>query len=76
MVVMYCHIPFLMEITRWRLRDRDYEIEIIVPITSVQPDNVKVAFGQKGRNLVETHVTCDDITEKTIKFQEIVRVSR
>ncbi|GEM_PF-1200400 len=56
--------------------DEDYEIEIIVPITSVQPDNVKVVFGQKGRNLVGTHVTCDDITGKTIKFQKMIKVSR
>lgn len=56
--------------------DGDYEIEIIVPITSVQPDNVKVVFGQKGRNLVGTYVICDDITGKIIKFQKMVKVSR
>ena len=56
--------------------DGDYEIEIIVPITSVQPDNVKVVFGQKGRNLVGTYITCDDITGKTIKYHKTVKFSR
>lgn len=55
--------------------DGEYEIEIIVPIASVQSDNVKVALGQKGRNLIGSLVTCDDVTGKTIKFTKIIQIN-
>ncbi|MDJ0304853.1 PIN-like domain-containing protein [Dehalobacter sp.] len=45
-----------------------YELEIVVPIISVQPDSVKVAFGNRGRNLIGDYVSSDTIMGQTIRF--------
>ena len=46
----------------------NYSVEIVVPIVSVQPDEVKTAFGIKGRNLSGAYVNEDTIFGKTISY--------
>jgi hypothetical protein len=48
----------------------NYSIEIVVPIVSVQPDEVKTVLGSKGRNLSGAYVIEDSIFGKTIRYKK------
>lgn len=51
-----------------------YELDIVVPIVSVQPDTVKIKFGKNGRNLIGKYVSNDEIMGKTIFFSDILEI--
>lgn len=48
----------------------NYSVEIVVPIISVQPDEVQPAFGKKGRNLSGVYVNEDSVFGKTIRYKK------
>ena len=47
-----------------------YSVEIVVPIADVQPDEVQVALGRKGRNLSGTYINEDRVFGKTILYKK------
>ncbi|AQR96118.1 PIN-like domain-containing protein [Clostridium saccharoperbutylacetonicum] len=51
-----------------------YELEIVVPIVSIQPDEVKIQFGKNGRNLTGQYVSYDEIMGKTVFFSDIFTI--
>jgi len=52
----------------------NYSVEIVVPIASVQPDEVKTAFGNKGRNLSGDYVNEDSVFGKTIRYKKDIAI--
>lgn len=48
----------------------NYEIDIVVPIVNVQPDEVKVIFGEKSRNLIGDNVNYDEIFGNTVRYKK------
>lgn len=53
-----------------RIHKGIYLLEIVVPIVSVQPEDVKLAFGEKGRNLADPYVNEDTILGKTVRYEK------
>lgn len=53
-----------------RIHKGIYLLEIVVPIVSVQPEDVKLAFGEKGRNLAGPYVNEDTILGKTVRYEK------
>ncbi|NRT88917.1 PIN-like domain-containing protein [Clostridium beijerinckii] len=53
-----------------------YTLEIIVPITSVQPESVQVAFGRKGKNLIGKYVSYDKIMGNIVGLAETIEIQK
>lgn len=53
-----------------RMVQGKYFLEIVVPIVSVQPEEVKLVFGTKGRNLTGSYVNEDVIFGKTVRYEK------
>jgi hypothetical protein len=48
----------------------NYTLEIVVPIVSVQPEEVKIKLGLKGRNLSGPYVEVDNILGNTVQYKK------